>query len=201
MPGLVRPVPVIVRGVGPPIRPARSMTRWRACWAVHGPSGYRAVPDTSHLRVTRRRGQASTVPGVTSRPPRSAVGSTRARAARIARSAQSGPGHLPAQHHHLMPQHQDLRIPRRPATAQQDQPAEHPHHHQIQQTDRHEPRSCPIRPPRPNRSSDPASKSSEAGQARYAGAPDAQPGQPRSCRAVRPGAAGPNAPPATGEDQ
>jgi len=52
-------------------------------------------------------------PGVTSRLPRSAGGSSRARAARIALPAQSGPGraYLAAEHHHLMPQHLDLGVP------------------------------------------------------------------------------------------
>src|SRR6476661_5927530 len=64
-----------------------------------------------------------------------------------------GPAHLTAQHHHFMAQHQDLRVLRGLALAQQDQPAEHPAHDQIQQTDRHEPRSC-LTPPTPaNRSS------------------------------------------------
>jgi hypothetical protein len=44
------------------------------------------------LRVTRRLCQASSVPGVTRRLPRSAAGSSRASAARTARSAQSGLG-------------------------------------------------------------------------------------------------------------
>jgi hypothetical protein len=43
-----------------------------------------------HLRVIRRRCQASSVPGVTSRWARSMAGSSRASAARTARSAQSG---------------------------------------------------------------------------------------------------------------
>jgi hypothetical protein len=44
------------------------------------------------LRVIRRRCQASRVPGVTSRLPRSAAGNCRASAARTARSAQSSVG-------------------------------------------------------------------------------------------------------------
>ena len=65
---------------------------------------------------------------------------------------RTGPGHLTAQHYHLVAQHQDLRVPRCLAAAQQDQPAEHPDHDQIQQTDRHEPRSCLNLPTKPNRS-------------------------------------------------
>lgn len=64
-----------------------------------------------------------------------------------------GPGHLEAQHHHLMVHHQDLRVLRRLAAAQQGQPPEHPDHKQVQQTDRHELRSCPSSPTKPNRSS------------------------------------------------
>jgi hypothetical protein len=78
---------------------------------------------------------------VTSRLPRSAAGSSRAGAARIARSAQSGvrPGHLAAEHRHLATQHYDLRILRGLAAAQQNQPAEHPDRDQVQQTNRHKP--------------------------------------------------------------
>src|SRR5215472_14312310 len=54
---------------------------------------------------------------------------------------------------YLMAQHQDLRVLRRLAAAHQDQPAEHPGYAQIQQTHRHELRSCPTRPTTPNRSS------------------------------------------------
>ena len=57
-------------------------------------------------------------------------------------------GHLAAEHHHLMTQHHDLRVFGRLAPAQQDQPAEHPDHEQVQQTDRHESRSC-LNPPIP----------------------------------------------------
>jgi hypothetical protein len=39
------------------------------------------------------------------------------------------------------------------AAAQQDQPAKDPHHDQVQQTDRHKPRSCRNPPAPPNRSS------------------------------------------------
>jgi hypothetical protein len=51
-------------------------------------------PGYVHLRVIRRRCQASRVPGVTRRLPHSAAGSSRASAARIARSAQSGLGRV-----------------------------------------------------------------------------------------------------------
>lgn len=90
---------------------------------------------------------------MTSRMPRSAAGGSRASAAKTARSAQPGLGHLAAQHHHLTPQHQDLHIVGRLTAAQQEQPARHPDHDQIQQTDRYERRSCPNSPTTPNHSS------------------------------------------------
>ena len=64
-----------------------------------------------------------------------------------------GTAHPAAQHHHLMAQHQDLRLLGCPAAAQQGQPAEHPDRDQVQQTDRHEPRACPTPPTTTNRSS------------------------------------------------
>src|SRR5450759_4758936 len=67
-------------------RASRS-TRSRISWLALGRPGRFGYV---HLRVTRRRCQASSVPGVTSRWARSTVGSSRASAARIARSAQSG---------------------------------------------------------------------------------------------------------------
>jgi hypothetical protein len=60
---------------------------------------------------------------------------------------------LTAQHHDLMPQQNDLRVLGRLAAAQQEQPAEDPDQDQIQQTDRHELRSCPNPPTPPNSSS------------------------------------------------
>jgi hypothetical protein len=63
--------------------------------------------------------------------------------------------HLAAEHHNLMTQDHDLRVLARLATAQQDQPAEHPDHDHVQQTDRHRPRSCLNSPPTPNGSSKP----------------------------------------------
>src|SRR5436190_22372000 len=53
-----------------------------------------------------------------------------------------------------MTEHDDLRILRRLAAAQQDQPAKDPDRDQIQQTNRHEPRSCPSPLTRPNGSSE-----------------------------------------------
>ncbi|MGN9787878.1 LuxR C-terminal-related transcriptional regulator [Nonomuraea sp. ZG12] len=44
-----------------------------------------------------------------------------------------------------MPEHHDLDILNRLTTSQQHQPAEHPNHKQMQQTNRHKPRSCPYR--------------------------------------------------------
>jgi hypothetical protein len=64
--------------------PGRRSSRWSA--------GGRAGSGQVHLRVSRRRCQVSSVPGVTSRLLRSAAGSRRASAARMARSAQSSLG-------------------------------------------------------------------------------------------------------------
>jgi len=67
---------------------------------------------------------------------------------------QVRPGHLAAEHHHLMSQHHDPRVLGRLAAPQQDQPAKDPDHDQVQETDRHEPRSCLNLPTAPNRSSE-----------------------------------------------
>jgi len=68
---------------------ASRSTRSRTSWLTAGRPGWLGYV---HLRVTRRLCQASSVPGVTRRLPRSAAGSSRASAARTARSAQSGFG-------------------------------------------------------------------------------------------------------------
>jgi hypothetical protein len=62
-------------------------------------------------------------------------------------------GDLTAEHHHLMTQDHDLHLLGRLAAAQQDQPPEEPNRDQVQQADRHQPRSCPSQPILPNRSS------------------------------------------------
>src|SRR5260221_7321318 len=49
-----------------------------------------------------------------------------------------------------MTEHYDLRILGRLATAEQQQPAKDPDHDQVEQANRHEPRSCPILLIRPN---------------------------------------------------
>ena len=67
--------------------------------------------------------------------------------------AQLWPGHLTAQHHHLMTQRDDLRVLGRITAAQQDQPAKDPDHRQVQQTNGYEARSCPITLIPPNRRS------------------------------------------------
>src|SRR5262249_60210587 len=81
-----------------------------------------------------------------------------------------------AEAHPLVAYHQDLRVLGRLATAQQDQPAEDPDCDQIQQTDRHRPRSCRSPPTLPNRSSQttPEFWSSTGGAAGVAG--EGQPG-------------------------
>ena len=67
--------------------PASRSTRSRTSWVAAGRPGRLGKV---HLRVIRRRCHASSGPGVTSRLPRRAAGSSRASAARIARSAQTG---------------------------------------------------------------------------------------------------------------
>jgi hypothetical protein len=97
-----------------------------------------------HLRVIRRRCQASSVPGVTSRWARGTAGSSRASAHRLDRPVgpvQLGSGELTPQHRDLMTEHHDLRILGRLAAAQQEQPAKDPDHDQVEQTKNHEPRS------------------------------------------------------------
>jgi hypothetical protein len=64
-------------------------------------------------------------------------------------------GDLAPEHHHLVAQHHDLRVLGGLVAAQHDQPAEDPDHDQVQETDRHEPRSCPNSPIRANRRSPP----------------------------------------------
>ena len=50
-------------------------------------------------------------------------------------------GDLSAQHRHLMPQHEDLRVLGSVTARQQRQPAEYPDHEQIDKTDQHERRA------------------------------------------------------------
>ena len=80
-------------------------------------------------------------------------------------SGPGGPTSSPVQHHNqrhdllhrtlqLCSWRTDLRVLRCLAPAKQDQPAEHPDRDQIQQTRRHEPRSCPSPPNLPTRSSE-----------------------------------------------
>jgi hypothetical protein len=64
-----------------------------------------------------------------------------------------GPDDLAAEHRDLMTQHQDLRVLRRLAAAQQHQPPKDPDHDQVEQANRHRPRSCRNQPIRPNRRS------------------------------------------------
>ena len=50
-------------------------------------------------------------------------------------------GDVPTQHCDLVPQHEDLRILRGVTPGQERQPAEHPDHEQVDETDQHEPRA------------------------------------------------------------
>jgi len=65
------------------------------------------------------------------------------------------PGDLPPDYRDLMTEHHDLRILGRLAAPQQEQPAKHPDHDQIEQAKRHKPRSCANLLIRPNRRSQP----------------------------------------------
>jgi hypothetical protein len=92
---------------------------------------------------------------VTSRCARSAAGST---PGQRGQDRPVGPVQLPPsdptpEYRDLMTEHNDLRVLGRLAAAQQDQPPENPDHDKIQQTDRHEPRSCRNLSTLPNRSS------------------------------------------------
>ncbi len=132
-------------------RASRS-TRSRISWLVPG------RPDRLgyvRLRVIRRRCQASSVPGVTSRLARNTVSSSRASAARTrpVGPVRLGPGDLTPEHRDLMTEHHDLRVLGRLASAEQHQPAEYPDRDQVEQTKSHEPRSWRNQLIRPNRRS------------------------------------------------
>jgi len=130
--------------------PASRSTRSRISWQVPGrPGRFGQV----HLRVTRRRcqGQQSSRPDQPAVPQRGWQQPGKRRQDRAVSQVRPGPGHLAAERHHLMPQHKDFRVFGRLAATQQDQPAEHPDHDQVHQTDRHEPRSCLNPPIPPNR--------------------------------------------------
>jgi len=62
-------------------------------------------------------------------------------------------GDLTAEHHHLVTQDHDLHLLGRLAAPQEGQPPEEPDRDQVQQADRHEPRSCANPPILPNCSS------------------------------------------------
>jgi hypothetical protein len=66
------------------------------------------------------------------------------------------PGDRTPEHRYLMTEHHDLRVLSLLAAAQQNQPAEHPDHDQVQQSGRHEPRSCRNLLILPNRRSRPS---------------------------------------------
>src|ERR1019366_406232 len=86
-PGQLAVHPAVPPGPGSPA-PAAAPGRGSAGWSPAGPAGCGHVPS----RLTGRGCRASTAPGVTSRWQRSTAGSSRASAARTARSAQAGFG-------------------------------------------------------------------------------------------------------------
>ena len=74
---------------------------------------------------------------------------------RPAGPAEPGPGDLTAQDREFMAQDQDLGVLRRLAAAEQLQPAKDPDNGEVQEPDRHSPRSCFIAVSRPNCRSQP----------------------------------------------
>ena len=74
---------------------------------------------------------------------------------RPAGPAGPGPGDLTAQDGEFMAQDQDLGVLRRLAAAEQLQPAKDPDDGEVQEPDRHSPRSCFIAGSRPNCRSQP----------------------------------------------
>jgi hypothetical protein len=72
---------------------------------------------------------------------------------------QPRPGDLTAQNRDLVAEDQDLGVLRRPASAQQEQPAKYPDDGEVQESDRPRPRSCLITISGPNRRSRPTSSS------------------------------------------
>ena len=121
---------------------ARRMTSSRSsCRGAAGPVRVGPFPGDQAAVPGQQRGRGDE-PVAAQRGGRS-----RARADRRARSDQwAGWAELAAKHHDLVAQDQDLRVLGRLSAAQQDQPAEDPGHDQVQQTGRHEPRSCPNPP-------------------------------------------------------
>lgn len=93
--------------------------------------------------MTGRRCQASKVPGVTTLWSRRRGGSSRAKAAITARSAQSGPGagNLAAQDGDLIPEHQDLGVLGGVASGEEREPAEQLDHEQVDEADEHDRRA------------------------------------------------------------
>jgi hypothetical protein len=68
---------------------------------------------------------------------------------------QPGPGDLAAQNGDFVAENPDLGVLRRLAATEQLQPAKDPDDGEVQEPDRHSPRSCPITVSRPNRRSQP----------------------------------------------
>jgi hypothetical protein len=154
------------------VHPAVSPGRVLPCQPQHQVADLRASPRAAWpVRVGPLAGEETAVPGQEGsrrdQPTTTQRGwqqPGKCRQDRPVGPVRPGPGDLAAQRHHLVPQRHDLYVLGRLASAQQDQPAGHPDHDQVQQTERHRPRSCLNSLTDTNRSSKPASRGSEAVQ-------------------------------------
>ena len=143
------------------------------------------------IRVPPRAFYQPTVPGQQRARCHQPVGSQRCRQ-HPGQSSQDRPvgpvrlraGDLSPQHRHLMTEHYKLRVLGRLATRQQHQPAEDPDRDQIQETKRHNPRSCPNPTVHPKPQVSTTATSSEAVQ----GSQVTRPGMTQApCRSHDPG--------------
>ena len=123
-------------------------TRSRISWPVPGRPGRLGYV---HLRVIRRRCQASSVLGVTSRWARQLPGQRRQESP--VGPVRPRPCDLTPEHRDLMTERHELRVFGRLAAAEQQQPAKDPNRDQVEQATGHKPRSCRNRLIRPNRRS------------------------------------------------
>jgi len=119
---------------------ARRITSSRSVLSMRGrPTGFGKV----HFLVMRRRCQASSVAGVTSRWRRSSRGSSRASADRIARSGHAGRGRVIWRRRTAISWRgmSTSTINPRPAAREESQPAQYPQHEHVDKTHDHGRRS------------------------------------------------------------